>query len=1046
MSRVINHLMFYAIILSTVLFRIDAVAQPAQLVKDINTSLAAAIPSGSADTEVINSDRLFSVRYFPDSGYELWVTDLNTGTSFLLKDIRPGSASPGIRQIVSVGSKILFNADDGVHGDELWMSDGTTAGTVLLKDIKQGSEPSYPGYYGRFTVFGDKVYFSADDFQHGIELWVTDLTPAGTQLFIDLNPGINSSYPSDITPRQGIFPNARDGLYMSADRGNGTTLVRVSFDGLAAVDFKGSGATNVQNIKLISYGINFVNQTKKLFFMAYDATHGYEIWVSDGDATNLAGTHIVQDLIPGLNGIQYSSGFTQFGSKIIFSRINYDYDTNETEPCVIDGVAETINCDDLNPGADQSSFPNSFINFNGISYFVANNNTTGRELWKSDGTSFTQVSDLYSGPGSSFVSSQNMVVFNGNLYFTADDHVSGVELRKTDGVTISLVKDILPGSGGSSAFILGATSSAVIFVAGDGIRTSIWKSDGTESGTAPLSDLSNNTGQGSNPSGFFSVGSKLFFGATTNVLGAELWTSDGSENGTVLFKDLEDGNNNDYLSIYPEVGGPSGLFTYYGNQTSSVWRTDGTLAGTVKFNKPQRAILRAYGTNDSLATIGGITYFYGETPQAGLELWKTDGTEAGTTLLKDITLGPKQSFLSDFAELNGKLIFGVYSNPPYDVQGIWISDGTEGGTTRISDVSASLDFVNLNGMVLFRARFPGVGSELGISDGTPGGTKLLKDLNPIGESNPSYITKLGSIALFEATLDGLTNSLMQTDGTEGGTGPLVSGAANFSIDVKVPFLAIGSHIYFVANDGIHGNELWITDGTSANTHQVKDINPGIADSSVKTFTDVFGTLYFVANDGAHGLELWRSDGTEAGTVMVTDILPGSGDSSPTNLFPFRGSLYFAATGPGIGNELYKVVIDGCPDDDSKADPGSCGCGVPDTDINSNSIADCLGNEDLLAQLSQMESLVRKIKPAVKKKAKKTLKTNIALEKALLAKFINFTSTQQGFVHISSKKPLSTYVKLINKTVRSSLNVHAIKFTVNKRKALKAIANFRKTFV
>ena len=39
--------------------------------------------------------------------------------------------------------------------------------------------------------------------------------------------------------------------------------------------------------------------------------------------------------------------------------------------------------------------------------------------------------------------------------------------------------------------------------------------------------------------------------------------------------------------------------------------------------------------------------------------------------------------------------------------------------------------------------------------------------------------------------------------------------------------------------------------------------------------DVNGTLFFAADDGGHGRELWKSDGTAAGTVLVKDINPGS---------------------------------------------------------------------------------------------------------------------------------------------------------------------------
>ena len=45
-------------------------------------------------------------------------------------------------------------------------------------------------------------------------------------------------------------------------------------------------------------------------------------------------------------------------------------------------------------------------------------------------------------------------------------------------------------------------------------------------------------------------------------------------------------------------------------------------------------------------------------------------------------------------------------------------------------------------------------------------------------------------------------------------------------------------------------------------------------------------LFFTADDGTNGRELWISDGTTAGTVMLKDINPGAAGSSPSNLGGF----------------------------------------------------------------------------------------------------------------------------------------------------------------
>ena len=63
------------------------------------------------------------------------------------------------------------------------------------------------------------------------------------------------------------------------------------------------------------------------------------------------------------------------------------------------------------------------------------------------------------------------------------------------------------------------------------------------------------------------------------------------------------------------------------------------------------------------------------------------------------------------------------------------------------------------------------------------------------------------------------------------------------------------------------------------------------------FTDVGGKLYFTANVGVAGTQLWKSDGTAAGTVKVADI-PGFA----ANLTAIAGSsvLNAALAGPANG--------------------------------------------------------------------------------------------------------------------------------------------------
>ncbi|HMY24872.1 MAG TPA: hypothetical protein PLJ59_00925 [Solirubrobacterales bacterium] len=150
------------------------------------------------------------------------------------------------------------------------------------------------------------------------------------------------------------------------------------------------------------------------------------------------------------------------------------------------------------------------------------------------------------------------------------------------------------------------------------------------------------------------------------------------------------------------------------------------------------------------------------------------------------------------------------------------------------------------------------------------------------------------------------------------TGPVADinpgAGSGISNSVDPEFTAAGNRVFFVADDGVNGKEVWVSDGRpGGSTQMAKDINPapGVG-SNPRDLVTYQGEVYFSADDGASGRELWKSDGTEAGTVLLKDIQPGTDPSLPGRPVEAGGKLFFAANeGPGPtfrGNELW--VTDG----------------------------------------------------------------------------------------------------------------------------------------
>ncbi len=106
-------------------------------------------------------------------------------------------------------------------------------------------------------------------------------------------------------------------------------------------------------------------------------------------------------------------------------------------------------------------------------------------------------------------------------------------------------------------------------------------------------------------------------------------------------------------------------------------------------------------------------------------------------------------------------------------------------------------------------------------------------------------------------------------------------------------------MFFYQNDGSNGRELWRSDGTALGTYMVRDLCPGSCGSRNwfrGPLAAVGDRLFFAANDGVHGLELWATDGTALGTILVLDLQPGWESSFPGLLTAASGQLFFTARG------------------------------------------------------------------------------------------------------------------------------------------------------
>jgi ELWxxDGT repeat protein len=197
------------------------------------------------------------------------------------------------------------------------------------------------------------------------------------------------------------------------------------------------------------------------------------------------------------------------------------------------------------------------------------------------------------------------------------------------------------------------------------------------------------------------------------------------------------------------------------------------------------------------------------------------------------------------------------------------------------------------------------GTELWKSDGTEAGTTRVRDINfGAANSTPSALLAVDPLLfntdLFFVADDGVNGrELWRSDGTDAGTAIVRDINSGSGDSFPSSLTAINGVLFFAAYDGpVRGRELWKSDGTEVGTALVKDINTDMAAdagySSPSFFTNVNGTLFFSANDGFHKVGLWKSDGTDAGSSWITSFNPSGTDPGPLYFAVMSSTLFFQA--------------------------------------------------------------------------------------------------------------------------------------------------------
>ena len=276
----------------------------------------------------------------------------------------------------------------------------------------------------------------------------------------------------------------------------------------------------------------------------------------------------------------------------------------------------------------------------------------------------------------------------------------------------------------------------------------------------------------------------------------------------------------------------------------------------------------------------------------GLELWFSDGTESGT---RPININTQDYTIRD----------------PYDgVYSLEVINDPDFGFTTTSASSFPRELTKFGDQLVLVANDGISGFELWTVSAEGDNVRQISNLAEGNtSSSPEELTVVGDRLYFTAN-DGTGRKLWSTTQALG-VPTLVNGAGMEPQDLQ----AVDGQLYFSARSEL-GRELWVADGNDAKL--LEDINPGSGSSFPKDFTSINHWidqriethLYFSADDGDRGAELWSLNlsSNDASPQRQADINSGPYSSEPRQLTNADEHLYFTADDGKHGRELWTLGV------------------------------------------------------------------------------------------------------------------------------------------